>query len=120
MAVLVAAFGIPPFVATLGTLGIAQGLSLLVTDGQSVVGIPRAHRAHLFRHRRRHADADRHRRCSPISPLHVLLYHTRFGTYVFALGGNREALTPRRHFRARHADRGLCVRRRDGGLCRRC
>ena len=31
--------GMPPFVATLGTLGIAQGLSLLVTDGQSVVGI---------------------------------------------------------------------------------
>jgi ribose transport system permease protein len=24
---------------------------------------------------------------------HLLLYHTRFGTYVFALGGNREALT---------------------------
>ena len=23
---------------------------------------------------------------------HGLLYHTRFGTYVFALGGNREAL----------------------------
>ena len=24
---------------------------------------------------------------------HGLLYHTRFGTYIFALGGNREALT---------------------------
>src|SRR5258708_20078651 len=23
---------------------------------------------------------------------HGLLYHTRFGTYIFALGGNREAL----------------------------
>jgi ribose transport system permease protein len=23
---------------------------------------------------------------------HLLLYHTRFGTYIFALGGNREAL----------------------------
>ena len=32
--------GIPPFVATLGTLGMAQGLSLIVSDGQSVVGIP--------------------------------------------------------------------------------
>ena len=38
---LVAVLDIPPFVATLGTLGIAQGLSLVVTDGQSVVGIPR-------------------------------------------------------------------------------
>jgi len=40
--VLIAAFDIPPFITTLGTLGIAQGLSLLVTDGQSVVGIPRS------------------------------------------------------------------------------
>ena len=37
---LVAITGIPPFVATLGTLGMAQGLSLIVSDGQSVVGIP--------------------------------------------------------------------------------
>ena len=36
---LVAGLGIPPFVATLGTLGIAQGVALVVTDGQSVVGI---------------------------------------------------------------------------------
>ncbi len=39
---LVAILGIPPFVATLGTLGMAQGLSLVVSDGQSVVGMPRA------------------------------------------------------------------------------
>ena len=38
---IVARLEIPPFIATLGTLGIAQGLALLVTDGQSVVGIPR-------------------------------------------------------------------------------
>src|SRR6266702_976791 len=37
---LVSVVGIPPFVATLGTLGMAQGLSLIVSDGQSVVGIP--------------------------------------------------------------------------------
>src|ERR1700704_6068487 len=35
------ALGIPPFVATLGTLGIAQGLALIVSDGQSIVGLPR-------------------------------------------------------------------------------
>ena len=37
---LIAVPRIPPFVATLGTLGIAQGLCLIVTDGQSVVGLP--------------------------------------------------------------------------------
>src|SRR5678815_3326243 len=31
--------GLPPFVATLGTLGIAQGIALVVTNGESVVGI---------------------------------------------------------------------------------
>jgi len=43
---LVAGLGIPPFVATLGTLGMAQGLSLIVSDGQSIVGLPRAVRRH--------------------------------------------------------------------------
>ena len=38
---LIAGLSIPPFVATLGTLGAAQGLALVVSDGQSVVGIPR-------------------------------------------------------------------------------
>jgi len=37
---LIAVPRIPPFVATLGTLGIAQGLCLIVTDGQSIVGLP--------------------------------------------------------------------------------
>jgi ribose transport system permease protein len=89
--VLVAWLAIPPFVATLGTLGVAQGLALIVSDGQSVVGVPPSIQliysgtvagvpmpivlggaAYLF--------------------FHALLYHTRFGTYVPALGGNREAL----------------------------
>ncbi len=88
---LVALLDIPPFVATLGTLGIAQGLSLVVTDGQSVVGLPRV--IELF-----YSGA---LGGIPVPILlglvaylgvHGLLYHTRFGTYVFALGGNREAL----------------------------
>ena len=88
---LVAMLGIPPFVATLGTLGMAQGLSLIVSDGQSVVGIP-----HSVRDVYSGAVAG-----VPVPILvalasylvfHGLLYHTRFGTYVFALGGNREAL----------------------------
>jgi ribose transport system permease protein len=88
---LVAILGIPPFVATLGTLGVAQGLSLIVSDGQSVVGIP-------------HGVRDIYSAVFLGVPLpvvmalaiygvfHLLLYHTRFGTYIFALGGNREAL----------------------------
>jgi ribose transport system permease protein len=89
---LVSVIGIPPFVATLGTLGMAQGLSLIVSDGQSVVGIP---------HTVRDIYAATFLRIPvPIVialvtyvAFHVLLYRTRFGTYIFALGGNREALT---------------------------
>lgn len=82
---------IPPFVATLGTLGVAQGLALVATDGQSVTGIgdtiPLIYAGQLL---------------GVPFPIwiavvfyglfHWLLYHTRFGAYVFALGGNREAL----------------------------
>ena len=38
--ILIAFVRIPPFVATLGMLGIAQGLALIVSDGQSITGIP--------------------------------------------------------------------------------
>src|SRR3984885_1070604 len=89
---LVAGLNIPPFVATLGTLGMAQGLALIASDGQSVVGVPRSISEVYL--------------AAPFGvPLpivigifaylafHGLLYHTRFGTYIFALGGNREALT---------------------------
>jgi ribose transport system permease protein len=88
---LIAILGIPPFVTTLGTMGVAQGLALVVTDGQSVVGLPKE--------------------LSGIYSGSVLglpntllicvltylatwwlLYRTKFGTYIFALGGNREAL----------------------------
>ncbi len=88
---LVAGLNIPPFVATLGTLGMAQGLALIASDGQSVVGIPRSVSEVYL--------------AAPFGvPLpivigliaylifHALLYHMRFGTYIFALGGNREAL----------------------------
>jgi ribose transport system permease protein len=88
---LIVTLGIPPFVATLGTLGIAQGLALVATDGQSVVGIgdrlPELYASSWLG--------------LPFSIVvavlayvvfHLLLYYTRFGTYVFAIGGHRDAL----------------------------
>jgi ribose transport system permease protein len=88
---LVVKLGLPPFVATLGTLGIAQGIALVMTSGESVVGIgaalPRLYAGKWIG--------------IPFSILvailvyavfHFLLYYTRFGNYVFAIGGNREAL----------------------------
>ena len=88
---LVATAGIPPFVATLGTLGMAQGLCLIVSDGQSVVGIPRAVRD-IYSATLAGLPVPVVVALITYAAFHVLLYHTRFGTYVFALGGNREAL----------------------------
>ena len=89
--VLVALFDIPPFITTLGTLGIAQGLSLLVTDGQSVVGIPSSIE-HIYSGAVAGIPLPVIIAAFAYLATHALLYHTRFGTYVFALGGNREAL----------------------------
>lgn len=89
--VLVAMLNIPPFIATLGTLGVAQGLSLVVTDGQSIVGIPASLQA-VYSGAFAGLPFPLLIAAAAYALMHGLLYHTRFGTYVFALGGNREAL----------------------------
>ena len=88
---LVAMTGIPPFVATLGTLGMAQGLSLIVSDGQSVVGIPHSVRD-IYSATVLGLPVPIVMALVSYIAFHALLYRTRFGTYVFALGGNRDAL----------------------------
>lgn len=88
---LVAVLNIPPFIATLGTLGVAQGLSLVVTDGQSIVGIPASVQA-LSSGAVLGVPVPVLVAAVAYALVHALLYHTRFGAYVFALGGNREAL----------------------------
>lgn len=88
---LIAWLDIPPFVTTLGTLGIAQGLCLVITDGQSIVGLPPAllyiYSGYLFGIPFPLVIA-----ALAYAAMHLILYHTRLGTYVPALGGNREAL----------------------------
>ena len=88
---LVVKLGLPPFVATLGTLGIAQGIALVLTNGETVSGIglslPR-----LYASRWAGVPFSILVAALMYAAFHFLLYHTRFGNYVFALGGNREAL----------------------------
>ncbi|HLE44372.1 MAG TPA: ABC transporter permease [Methylomirabilota bacterium] len=88
---LIAYVAVPAFVATLGTFGMAQSLAMVLTEGNSVTGLgPRIRwfnegvllglpvpiwaTAALF------------------AGTYVLLYRTRFGRYVFAIGGSRRAL----------------------------
>jgi ribose transport system permease protein len=89
---LVVKLGIPPFVTTLGTLGIAQGVALVSTDGQSVTGIGRTLPT-LYASAWLGLPFSVLVAAGVYLVFHALLYRTRFGTYVFAIGGNRESLT---------------------------
>jgi len=89
--IFVSKMGIPSFIATLGTLGMAIGLSLVINNGYVIWGLPEAidriGNGTLFG--------------LPI-PIwisilafilsFVLLNFTPFGVYVYAIGGNEDAL----------------------------
>jgi len=89
--ILIVLLGLPPFVATLGMLGVAQGIALVLTGGQSVVGIGPSLTA-LYSSRWIGLPFSVIVAAAAYALFHYLLYYTRAGTYVFALGGNREAL----------------------------
>lgn len=88
---IIALLGLPPFVVTLATLGIAQGASLVLTDGNAVAGIGRS-AATFYSMEAAGVPLPVVIALATWLVTHVLLYHTRFGTYVFAIGGNRDAL----------------------------
>ena len=108
---LVAILGIPPFVATLGTLGMAQGLSLIVSDGQSVVGIPHSVRdiysATLLGMPVPIVIGARDLRCFPRPALSHPLRHLHLRARRQSRGA--ELCRP---VADQAADRGLCDRRR--------
>jgi ribose transport system permease protein len=88
---LVAYAGMPPFIVTLGTYGMAQSLAMVLTSGNSITGLPAPVR--WFN------EGEWLGLPVPVwavlvvfAVTYVLLYHTRFGRYVFAIGGNRRAL----------------------------
>jgi ribose transport system permease protein len=83
--------GIPPFVVTLGTMGVAQGLALAITDGASVVGIGRTLPA-LYLGSWLGVPFPIVIAAAGYVICHLLMYRTRFGAYAFAIGGNRESL----------------------------
>jgi len=89
--VLIAYAGMPPFIVTLGVYGIAQSIAMVLTAGNSVTGLPPAVR--WFN------EGELAGVPVPILAMlalfaltWLLLYRTRFGRYVFAIGGNRRAL----------------------------
>lgn len=88
---LVAYAGMPPFIVTLGVYGIAQSLAMVMTEGNSVTGLPPAVR--WFNEGRwLGVPVPIIAMLGVFAATWVLLYRTRFGRYVFAIGGNRRAL----------------------------
>lgn len=88
---LVAYVGMPPFIVTLGAFGIAMSFATVLTQGNSITGLPEYVR--LFN------DGVFLGVPVPIwataacfALTYILLYHTKFGRYTFAIGGNRQAL----------------------------
>jgi ribose transport system permease protein len=88
---LVVSLGVPPFVATLGTLGIAQGLALVLTGGQSVVGIGDTLPA-LYARDPLGIPFSIWIAGAAFLVFRFALTRTRFVSYASAIGGNREAL----------------------------
>lgn len=87
----VSAAAMPPFVVTLGTFGMAQSLAMVLTEGHSVTGLPPAVR--WFNEGRfLGAPVPIWATAAVFAGSYGLLYRTRFGRYVFAIGGNRRAL----------------------------
>lgn len=88
---LVAYVEMPPFIVTLGTFGIAMSIAMVLTEGNSVTGLPeyvRLFNDGVFLG----IPVPLWATAACFALTYVLLYHTRFGRYTFAIGGNRQAL----------------------------
>jgi ribose transport system permease protein len=80
-----------PFVVTLGTMGMAQGLALIFSGGQSITEIGRVIPA-LYGGTALGIPAPLIFAIVAYALNHILLYRSRFGIYARAIGGNPEAL----------------------------
>jgi ribose transport system permease protein len=81
---------LPPFIATLGMMSVARGLTLFVTDGRPISGFEAGFRS-LATGRVLGVPASVLLAAALYLAAHLDLTRTRFGLYVYAIGGNEEA-----------------------------
>jgi ribose transport system permease protein len=87
----VTAYGrIPPFIATLGTLGMAKGLALILGGGQPIFTNMAGYRF-LGQGKILGIPVVILVLATVALGMHLLLTRTRFGRHVYATGGNRES-----------------------------
>lgn len=82
--------GIPAFIVTLGMLGIARGLALVVSDGRSIYGLP-PELVYLGQGRPLGIPVPAIILILAAFLMHFVLAHTRFGSHTLALGDNEAA-----------------------------
>jgi ribose transport system permease protein len=81
---------LPPFIATLGMMSIARGCALLYTDGRPISGFGPAFRA-IATSRIAGIPAPVVITIVVYLMAHFALTRTRFGRYMYSIGGNEEA-----------------------------
>lgn len=79
--------GIPAFVVTLGMMGVARGVALLITDGQSIYGLPNDL---IFMGQGRPLGIPVPAIVFVLAAivLHLILAYTRFGRHTLVIGDN--------------------------------
>ena len=88
---LVTKMRLQPFIATMGTMSVYRGLAFVVTGGLPVLGVPSEYRGLVF------GELFPYVRTSVVIffvfaiIMYILLRHTPFGSYIYAIGGNEEA-----------------------------
>ena len=82
---------ITPFIVTLGTLGIIRGLTLLISNGLPVVGLPASFSWLGEGNLARVVPVPLAVLALAAGLVHLLLEHTRLGRYAYAIGSNSEA-----------------------------
>jgi ribose/xylose/arabinose/galactoside ABC-type transport system permease subunit len=81
---------LPPFIATLGMMSIARGCALLFTEGRPVSGFDLSFRS-IATARLAGIPAPVFVTIAVYLVAHFVLSETRFGRYVYSMGGNEEA-----------------------------
>lgn len=91
--ILISVGHVPPFIGTLGMMSVAKGLALIISTGKPITGFTPAYdflgRGELFGKLKMPTLLIIYLICFIIA--YVLLHKTRYGTYVYAIGGNPNA-----------------------------
>lgn len=88
---LISYLSLPAFVVTLGTMGMCEGLALILTNGDPVSGFTPSIQA-FYQSTVVGIPTPVVAAAAFYGLCWVLLYRTRFGNYIFAIGGNKEAV----------------------------